>query len=303
MLSAECCNALKVLITGASGLLGASLAKLADKSGHTVYSLYNSHPTTIGISQQVDITNPQTVNKAFAASRPDVVFHTASLTDVDLCETNPQVAMRVNGEATGFISAACKEIGSYLIYVSTDYVFDGGRGHYSEEDEPAPINVYGRSKLAGEQEMARHRVESCVARTSVVYGWGRSHRPNFATWVHSKLAANESVEVVKDQFSSPTLNTHLARMLLEVAEQRITGVLHVAGSTRTSRYDFALMLAEQFGFNRDLVTPKRADPKGWKARRPHDSSLNVAKAQRTLTNKPAPLVEALKEFAKGQRGL
>lgn len=289
---------MKVLITGASGLLGTRLAQLAIESGHIVYSLYNSHPCTFGNTQQVDITDQVAVRRAFAASRPDVVFHTASITDVDLCETNPQLAMKVNGEATGFISAACREIGSYLIYLSTDYVFDGEHAYYSEEDKPAPVNAYGRSKLVGEEEMARYRSEGCIARTSVVYGWGRSYRPNFATWVYSKLAANEPVRVVTDQFASPTLNTHLARMLLEVAERRVIGVLHVAGSSRISRYEFAVMLAKQFGFRENLVTPIQAETTSWKARRPHDSSLNVTKAHRILTNKPVALGEALKEFAK-----
>jgi dTDP-4-dehydrorhamnose reductase len=292
---------LKAVITGASGLLGAKLSELATKTGYNVHSLYKSHPCTSSNPEQVDITDQAAVRKVFADTTPDVVFHTASLTDVDLCERDPKLAMKVNGEATGFIAEACQESGSYLVYVSTDYVFDGMRGQYSEEDEPAPINAYGRSKLFGEEEMARHSPRGCVARTSVVYGWGRSYRPNFATWVHSKLAANERVRVVRDQFASPTLNTHLARMLLEVAELQMNGVLHVAGSTRISRYEFAVMLAKQFGFNEDLVTPIQAEAANWKARRPLDSSLNVSKAKGILTSKPVTLDRALTEFAGGHQ--
>lgn len=289
---------MKAVITGASGLLGAKLAELATGAGYNVHSLYKSHPCTSSNPEQVDITDQDAVRKVFAEATPDVVFHTASLTDVDLCEREPRLAMKVNGEATGFIAKACQETGSYLVYVSTDYVFDGMRGQYSEEDGPAPINAYGRSKLLGEEEMARHCPRGCVARTSVVYGWGRSYRPNFATWVHSKLAANEQVRVVNGQFASPTLNTHLARMLLEVAERQMKGVLHVAGSTRISRYEFAVMLAKQFAFNENLITPIQADAANWKARRPLDSSLNVSKAQGILTSKPVTLEQALSEFAR-----
>jgi dTDP-4-dehydrorhamnose reductase len=292
---------LKVIITGASGLLGAKLAELATESGYNVHSLYKSHPCPPSNAEQVDITDQVALRKVFADVKPDVVFHTASLTDVDLCEREPKLAMKVNGEATGFIAKACQETGSYPVYVSTDYVFDGVRGHYSEEDGPAPINTYGRSKLFGEEEMARYCSRGCVARTSVVYGWGRSYRPNFATWVHSKLAANEQVRVVRDQFASPTLNIHLARMLLEVAERQVKGVLHVAGSTRISRYEFAVILAKQFGFNENLVTPIQAEAANWKARRPVDSSLNVSKAQGILTSKPATLDQALSEFATGHQ--
>jgi dTDP-4-dehydrorhamnose reductase len=287
---------LKLLITGAGGLLGNRLAELASEAGHMVYSLDNSHPSPHGNALLVDIGDESAIRKTIAETTPDVVIHTASITDVDLCETNPQLAMRVNGEATGFLSGACRETGSHLIYVSTDYVFDGTRGQYSEEDKPAPINTYGRSKLLGEKEMTRRGSRGCITRTSVLYGWGRPFRPNFATWVHSKLAANEQIKVVTDQFASPTLNTHLARMLVEIAERRIQGILHVAGSSRVSRYEFAVMLAKQFGFRENLVTPVQADTTSWKARRPFDSSLNVSKAQEVLTNKPAPLEEALEEF-------
>jgi dTDP-4-dehydrorhamnose reductase len=288
---------LKLLITGAGGLLGNRLAELATEAGHIVYSLDYSHPSAHGNALLVDIGDEFAIRKTLTETTPDVVIHTASITDVDLCETNPQLAMRVNGEATGFLSAACRETGSHLIYVSTDYVFDGTRGQYSEEDKPTPINTYGRSKLLGEEEMTRHGSQGCITRTSVLYGWGRPSRPNFATWVHSKLAANEQIKVVTDQFASPTLNTHLAKMLLEVAERRIQGILHVAGSTRISRYEFAVMLAKQFGFNENLLTPVQAEATGWKARRPLDSSLNVSKAQKLLTNTPTPLSKALEEFA------
>lgn len=288
---------MKTLITGASGLLGNRLAELATQSGHEVYSLYNSHPCVFGNPIQGDITDRGALLKIFADTTPEVVIHTASITDVDLCEVNPELAMKVNGAATGSVSKSCEETGSYLIYVSTDYVFDGKRGDYSEEDKPAPINVYGSSKLRGEEEMARNCSRGCIARTSVIYGWGRSYRANFATWVYEKLRANEQVGVVTDQFASPTLNTHLARMLLEVAERRICGTLHLAGSTRISRFEFAVMLAKQFGLNQNLLTPVRAEATRWRARRPFDSSLNVSKAQELLANKPIALGEALDEFA------
>lgn len=292
---------MKVLITGASGLLGTKLAQLAIESGHVVYSVYHSHHCVFGTPLEVDITEQDAVRKALAAIRPDVVFHTASITDVDLCETNPQIAMKVNGEATGFISAACSKVESYLIYVSTDYVFDGERGHYSEKDSPAPINTYGKSKLLGEEQMTRNSSRGCIARTSVLYGWGRLHRPNFATWLRDRLEANEPVRVVTDQFASPTLNTHLARMLLEVGERQSQGILHLAGSTRISRYEFAIGLAKQFSFNQKLIIPVNAGTISWKARRPFDSSLDVSLANETLTNKPIALHEALREFKDSQR--
>ena len=291
---------MKILITGASGLLGSKLAELATHSGHEVYSLYYSHICTLGNPVKADITNRVGLLKIFADTGPEVVIHTASVTDVDLCESNPELAVKVNSEGTSSVSKACEETRSYLIYVSTDYVFDGTRGDYSETDQPNPINVYGKSKLRGEQEVTRSCPQGCIARSSVIYGWGRSYRANFATWVYSRLKANERTRVVTDQFASPTLNSHLARMLLEVAERRISGTLHLAGSTRISRFEFAAKLAKRIGLDQNLLIPVQADASGWRAKRPRDSSLNVSKARGLLANKPITLDEGLDEFGRDQ---
>lgn len=271
--------------------------KLAIASGHEVHSLYLEHPMLGGHSQRLDITDRALVQKAMADISPEVVIHTASITDVDLCEQNPELAYSVNATATGFLAAACQNLKSFIIYVSTDYVFDGEHGNYGEDDPPNPINVYGKSKLAGEQETVRRSGDFCIARTSVVFGWGRKHRPNFATWVYEKLREGQKIKVVTDQFATPTLNSNLARMLLEVAERRMNGVFHFSGSTRVSRYEFAVLLARKFGFDETLLTPVKADETNWTARRPFDSSLNTARAQKTLAHKPATLTEVLGEFA------
>lgn len=294
---------MKLFITGASGLLGSRLVKVAIDTGHDVHATYNSHPVVSRVTQFLDITDKEAVNKCLTETSPDAVIHTASLTDVDLCEEKPDLARHVNEVATQNIAQASRQVGTYLVYLSTDYVFDGQRGHYGESDDPNPINEYGRSKLAGERQIALQCQHYCIARTSVLFGWGRNYRHNFATWVHEKLGAGQQFKVVSDQYASPTLNTDLARMLIEVAESRIHGILHLAGSTRVSRYEFAVMLAKQFGFNENLLTPVQAEATRWRAKRPFDSSLNVSRAQEILTNKPITLNEAINEFAKDpQRG-
>jgi dTDP-4-dehydrorhamnose reductase len=288
---------LKLLITGSSGLLGSKLVKLATASGHEVHSLYFDHPTSEDYSQRLDITDQALVQKAMADKSPEVVIHAAAITDLDLCEQRPELAYKVNATATGFLAAACRNVKSFFIYVSTDYVFDGEHGGYREHDPPNPINVYGKSKLAGEQETVRWSEDFCIARTSVVFGWGRKHRPNFATWVYEKLRVGQKMKVVTDQYATPTLNSNLARMLLETAERRMKGTFHLSGSTRVNRYEFAVLLARKFGFDETLLAPVKADETNWIARRPVDSSLNTATAQKTLTHTPATLNEALGEFA------
>ena len=143
----------------------------------------------------------------------------------------------------------------------------------------------------------------CVARTSVVYGWGRPHRPNAATYVYDKLSKNEKILMVRDQFSSPTLNTNLASMLVEIAERRILGTIHVSGATRMNRYDFAVGLAGTLGLDKRLITAIDAGDMKWKARRPKDSSLSVAKALQVLGHKPLPIDEAYREFQQEQARL
>lgn len=287
---------MKLIITGASGLLGGKLVKLAIDVGHEVYSVYKTHPPIDGRAERIDLTDGAAVDKFVVKRSPEVVIHAASVTDVDLCEVEPELAARVNTEATRFVAEACRRVGAFLVYLSTDYVFDGLRGNYKEQDEPHPINAYGYSKLFGEQQVRRCGNDFCIARTSVVYGWGRDYRPNFAAWIFHRLEQNRKVEVVTDQYASPTLNSNLAKMLLEVVERRLQGVWHLAGSTRTNRYEFAILLAQRCGFNEKLLVPVESHSVAWKAKRPFDSSLDVTKALETLNNKPAPLEEGLKEF-------
>ncbi len=161
---------------------------------------------------------------------------------------------------------------------------------------PAPVNQYGSSKLLGERLVMEHE-NTCVARASVVFGWGRTFRPNFGTWLYDKLSKGEPVNVVSDQFASPTLNTNLANMILDLSERGTRGIIHVAGATRASRYDFAINLAKQLKFDAKLVTPVKSDSSSWIAKRPRDSSLDVAKAREILREKPMELEQALHVFA------
>lgn len=285
---------MKLLITGASGLLGHKILQVAVKRGHEVYAIYKEHKINLGVPIKLDLIETDKLYEMILRLKPDAIIHTAAYTDVDGCELNKELAWKINAEATKNIAKASANIGSHMIYVSTDYVFDGEKGLYSEEDTPNPISYYGYTKLKGEEFTRNYCQKHCIARTSVIYGWGYIEKQNFATWIINNLTRGKEIKILTDQYVSPTLNTNLARMLLEIAEKGIIGVLHTAGATKVSRYTFAQKLAETFNLNQKLIKQAKINEISWKAKRPKDSSLNVSKALAVLNEKPLELEFALK---------
>lgn len=279
---------MKIFITGGSGLLGSKVAEISAERGYEVYSGYNAHKPNSGTPVKLDLTDSDSI-KSIKEIEPDVVVHSAALTDVDRCEKEKELAYRVNVEGTRNVAEVADEVGSFMVYVSTDYVFDGKRGMYSESDEPDPINNYGYTKLLGEGYC------NSVARTCVLYGARpATGKANFALWLLNKLENGEELKVVTDQYITPTLNSNLARMILEVAERGMEDVLHLSGATRVSRYEFAREVADVFGFDKGLIGKSSMDELNWFAERPIDSSLDTSKASQELSEKPYELNDALK---------
>jgi dTDP-4-dehydrorhamnose reductase len=287
---------LKLLITGASGLYGSKLAQLALAKNIEVYSSDIQSLSVYGNFVKLDISGKEQVDEAFKTVAPDVVVHAASLTDVDKCETNRELAWKVNVEGTKNIAEAAKNSGSFLIYISTDYVFSGEKGQYKETDKPDPVNYYGLTKLKAE-EIVLAQDEYFIARPSVIYGsTPAAGKVNFVLWLIETLRKGERVRIVTDQWNTPTLNTNLAEMTLEVVERRLTGIYHMCGATRLSRYDFAGQIADAFGLDRGLIDSVLSSQFTWPAKRPMDSSLDTSKAQKTLQNKPLAMDAALRQL-------
>jgi dTDP-4-dehydrorhamnose reductase len=286
---------LRVLVTGAGGLLGSKVVELAVEKGYDVYATYLTHVPPAGRAVKMDVTDREQVFKVLEAARPDAVVHCAALTNVDLCETEKELALKVNVDGARIVAEAAKSVGSYLVHVSTDYVFDGEKGMYREEDEPNPVNFYGYSKLLGEKAVEEVGGDYLTVRPSVIYGSRPAGgKTNFALWLIDSLKAGREVKILVDQYVSPTLNTNLAAMILDAVERRLTGVLHTAGATRASRFEFAVKLADVFGLDRSLIRETTMDEMKWVARRPKDTSLDVSKAMRVLGVKPMELGDALK---------
>ncbi len=286
---------MKIFITGGSGLLGSKIAEIALERGYDVYSGYNMHSPDFGKPVRIDLYNPESIFKAVKEIMPNVIIHTAALTDVDKCEVEKKLAYKINADGTMFITKISRKLGSFLIYVSTDYVFDGSRGMYREEDATNPVNYYGYTKLIGE----RYAKDFCIARPCVIYGAKpASGKINFALWIINKLMNGEKIRIITDQYITPTLNTNLARMILEIAEKEIRGIFHLAGATRVSRFEFAKEIARTFGLDENLVVPSTMDEIKWIAKRPRDSSLDTSKATRYLKERPYNLKKSLSVLKK-----
>jgi dTDP-4-dehydrorhamnose reductase len=298
---------MKILVTGASGLLGSKVAELALSEGYEVYSAYNQHPIYYGSPIKVDLTDLDSCRRVFENVRPEAVVHSAALTNVDLCEVEKETAWRINVHGTELVARLCKEFNCFMVFVSTDYVFNGERGLYSEEDQPDPINHYGYTKLKAEEVVRSTLNNYCIVRTSVIFGSKpAAGKINFALWVLENLKQKRKINVVVDQINSPTLNTNLAEAILEILDSKLSGLYHVSGATPISRYDFACLLAEEFRLEKGLIQPTTSDKINWVAKRPRNASLNVEKAQRSLKKKPLDIHDAIKmlgEELKSQEGV
>jgi len=286
---------MKILVTGASGLLGSKVAELAFSEGHEVYSAFNQHTINYGYPVKMDLTDLDSCRRVFENARPEAVVHSAALTNVDLCEVEKETAWRINVYGTELIARLCKEFNCFMVFISTDYVFSGEKGLYSEVDQPDPINYYGYTKLKAEEAVRSILNGYCIVRTSVIFGSKpAAGKINFALWVLESLKQKRKINVVIDQINSPTLNTSLAEAILEILDRKLMGLYHIAGATPISRYDFACLLAEEFKLERELIQPTTSDKINWVAKRPKNASLNVAKAQRSLKKKPLDIRDAIR---------
>jgi dTDP-4-dehydrorhamnose reductase len=227
-------------------------------------------------TERLDICDAEETERIIYGFAPDVVFHLASLTNVDYCETHKKEAEKVNVEGTANVATACKQTGARMVFVSTDYVFDGKKGNYKESDKPKPVNVYGRTKLEGEKIVSK-LVGSLILRVSSLYGYnGPSDKKTFEKFVIEKLKAGGQVKAVS-QVTCPTLIDDASRAMIALVQKNASGVFHSTGPEGISRHGFALKVARVFGLNEKLVV--QSDDFSGPAKRPGDSSLNISKLQ------------------------
>lgn len=291
-------NDKRILVIGSNGLLGQKLCEIIVRGGAYQLTLASKaeKPLRHIVGTQylsVDITNKKDVKNAVAACAPDVIINAAAMTNVDLCETEREHCWKVNVEGVENIVEAAKRNNTMVVHISTDYVFDGKSGPYTEDDRPSPISYYGKSKLASENLLRTSGIPYLIARTMVLYGYAPGVKPNFALWLIENLEQGKQVSVVDDQFGNPTLVDDLAYGLIQGLEMARTGIYHLAGRDIVSRYEFALTLAKVFNLDPSLIRPVKTSALKQPAPRPLTSGLITLKAEVELGYKPSTVEQGL----------
>ncbi len=286
-----------IIVTGGTGLLGGYLVDVL-KDDYEVTSI-SRHASRQEKGLSVDITRKHQVEELLKHVGPGVVVHAAANTNVDACETDRNLAWKVNVDGTANVAKACVNARARMILVSTDYVFNGEVGNYVETDTPDPVNFYGQTKLEAERIVAAILSDSLIVRTAVLYGWHNAKR-NFVTWTLERLRRSETIKVAEDHISSPTSARNLANAIRAAIDRKSNGILHVAGSERISRYGFAVKVAKTFGLDAASIVPVKMTKLGWVARRPRDSSLGVERAREELGIGMFDVDSGLKEMAEHQ---
>ncbi|MEM0135101.1 MAG: SDR family oxidoreductase [Thermoplasmatales archaeon] len=271
----------RVLILGAGGQLGRELVSLFPES----YGMYHGKSG----DRELDVSDLLTLEKKILAASPDLIINASALANVDRCEKEREYAIRVNGYSVKVMAQCARKLNIPLVHISTDYVFDGENGNYSEDDVPNPINYYGLSKLVGDI-YANSYENSLVVRTSGVYGYAS----NFPKFVYSTLKAKNTVNAISG-FYSPIHARNLALAIKELFDRNYRGIINVAGE-RISRYDLAVHIADFFGLPKDHIK-EAGEIKSMIAKRPFDSSLNIDKAKSILVGDFYSLRSNLVQFS------
>jgi dTDP-4-dehydrorhamnose reductase len=287
----------KILLTGANGLVGQKTAEIFSHETENELLLTDLAPAAEIQSRfnytALDITRKEDVKRLVKEYAPDVIINAAAYTNVDGCETERELSWRVNVDAVKNLIIASRINTSKLIHISTDYVFDGKTGNYDENSTPNPKSFYGKSKLASENAVTSSGINSAIIRTMIIYGTGKNVKPNFALWLIDKLRKNEPVKIVTDQFGQPTISDDIAVAILRIVERNCTGLFHVCGSEYVSRYEFAVRLANIFGYDTKLIIPIKTAGLHQDAERPMNSSFITLKAETELGIKPLNVTEGL----------
>lgn len=276
---------MRLLVTGVSGLLGLNLAWLASQRFEVTGVMRGIRVSaSAGAPFRIiaaDLSQQGELERVFEAAQPDQVIHCAALTNVDRCEIAPEEAFQINTALPGALACLARKHRIPLLHISTDCVFDGVRGDYSEEDAPNPLNIYARSKLAGEHAVAEANPDALIARVNF-YGWSWQGSRSLSEFFLNSLSSGRPFKGFDDLYFCPLLVSDMVELLLRMLALRLTGIYHVVSSECLSKFDFGRMLARHFGFDENLITPASYVSGGLKAPRARNLTLRSEKLARAL---------------------
>ncbi len=298
-------DSVKILVTGSNGLLGQNLTKILLRESdykflitsiekESFFDIDEFSEKYINVNcenrysyEVLDITNKEKIKKVIQKYKPEFIINCAAFTNVDACETEKELCWRLNVDAVKNLIIASRVNNAKIIHISTDYIFDGKNGPYTETDTPNPISFYGRSKLAGENALRTSGVDYVIIRTIVLYGYGVNVKPNFALWLVNELSNSNPIKIVKDQTGNATHADDLAYGILKVIEKTegkkdVKLIFNIAGKDILSRLDFAYLVCDIFGFDKSLITPILTSELHQPAPRPLKSGLITLKAETEL---------------------
>jgi len=273
---------MKLFVTGISGLLGLNIG-MELRSRFQVAGIYHTHPIAVDdiAAEPLDATLPGRLDQLLEDVRPDVIIHTAGLTNVEECEANPDLACRLNVNMSENVARTAARLEIKLVHLSSDHLFDGERPNRSETEMPVPVNVYARTKWRAEQVVAQACPGALIIRTNF-FGWGTSIRTSFTDWILRALEDSRSLSMFTNVFFTPILMNDLIDLILQLVRREASGIYHVAGGDRLSKYDFALMVAEVFGCPADQISAASVSSFPFKAKRPRDMSLSCRRTEELL---------------------
>ena len=284
---------MRILITGAFGQLGHALQYVLSKKGN--YELICTG-RRIKKGQEgipLDIRNQVALKEIINTTAPDILINLASMTNVDACELNPELAGEINVAGLQHI---CDSFKGKIIHLSTDYVFDGTSGPYKEDDPLNPISIYGKTKLASEHILLEKDIKKLVIRGNVLYDYSPHTSASFLNWVVSSLKDNQEIKVVEDQFNNPTWTRSMSDIIELSIENDLEGIIHWGDSVHISRYEFAKLIAKKFSLNDSLIKPVLTSELNQPARRPLQSGLSTEKLVNMLDIIPPSIEECLDEI-------
>jgi dTDP-4-dehydrorhamnose reductase len=290
---------MKILITGANGFLGHHLSVQLLAKSHEVIATGKGDcrlPVTDekGFQyQSMDFTDPFAVHDVFEKCKPEIVVHAGAMTRVDDCEQQQWQAYLTNVEGTVTMLLNAEEQKSFFIFVSTDFVFDGTKGLYKEDDSCQPVNFYGKTKYEAEDAVKEYEYDWAIVRTSLVYGRPLAGRSNILTVVKDKLEKGEEYSVVNDQVRTPTYVEDLASGIVSIIEKKATGIYHLAGEDVLTPYEIACKVAECLELDSSLIKKVTAANFSQPAKRPQDTRFIIDKAKKELGYQPVSFEEGL----------